>query len=49
VNLGPFFGVDFNLWPTAYIYIYSRYRADTDVKLDQTKPNRAQLIRTGQC
>jgi len=33
VNVGPFVGVDSNLWPT----VYSRYRADTDVKW--IKPN----------
>jgi len=29
VNQGAFVGVDFNLW----LRLYSRYRADTDVKL----------------
>jgi len=32
MNLGPFVGVDLSSWPTVYI-VYSRYRADTDVKL----------------
>jgi len=35
VILGPFVGVDLNLWPT----VYSRYRADTDV--ERIKPNQA--------
>jgi len=30
VNLCPFVGVDLNLWPT--VCVYSRHRADTDVK-----------------
>jgi len=35
VYLGPFDGVGLKLWPT--VYVYSRYRADTDVKW--IKPN----------
>jgi len=30
VNLGPFVGVDLNLWPIAYNY--NRCHADTDIK-----------------